>query len=97
MTTRLINGDCVLVQEQISDNSIDLLLTDLPYNISEDGAKPEWIDPETGKNKNTIHSQRFDENFESGWDTVTHEDFLKNLSDWSAMWFKKLSVFRFFL
>jgi site-specific DNA-methyltransferase (adenine-specific) len=90
MTTRLINGDCVLVQEQIPDNSIDLLLTDLPYNISEDGAKPEWIDPETGENKNTIHSQRFDENFESNWDTVSHEDFLKNLSDWSSMWFKKL-------
>ena len=86
----LINGDCIVVADQITDNSVDLLLTDLPYNISEDGAKPEWRDPVTGENKNTIHSQRFDENFESEWDTVTHEDFLANLKSWSAMWFSKL-------
>ena len=38
--------------EQISavpDGTIDLLLTDPPYNISNDGANPQWIDPETGK------------------------------------------------
>ena len=86
----LINGDCVLVADQVADGSVDLLLTDLPYNISEDGAKPEWRDPVTGENKNTIHSQRFDENFESNWDTVSHEEFLNNLTAWSTMWFKKL-------
>ena len=86
----LINGDCVLVADQVADDSVDLLLTDLPYNISEDGAKPEWRDPVTGENKNTIHSQRFDENFESNWDTVSHEEFLNNLTAWSTMWFKKL-------
>ena len=86
----LINGDCVLVADQVADGSVDLLLTDLPYNISEDGAKPEWRDPVTGENKNTIHSQRFDENFESNWDTVSHEDFLKQMQDWSRMWFDKL-------
>ena len=56
----LINGDCTVVADQITDNSVDFLLTDPPYNISDDGAKPEWRDPETGENKNTIHSQRFD-------------------------------------
>ena len=86
----LINGDCTLVADQIADNSVDLLLTDPPYNISDDGAKPEWIDPETGENKNTIHSQRFDENFESNWDSVTHEEFLQQMQSWSEMWFKKL-------
>jgi len=86
----LINGDCVLVADQVADGSVDLLLTDLPYNISEDGAKPEWRDPVTGENKNTIHSQRFDENFETNWDTVSHEEFLNNLTAWSTMWFKKL-------
>ena len=86
----LINGDCVLVADQVADGSVDLLLTDLPYNISEDGAKPEWVDPVTGENKNTIHSQRFDENFETNWDTVSHEEFLNNLTAWSIMWFKKL-------
>ena len=86
----LINSDCTLVADQITDNSIDFLLTDPPYNISDDGAKPEWIDPKTGQNKNTIHSQRFDENFDSNWDSVTHEEFLQQMQSWSAVWHRKL-------
>jgi site-specific DNA-methyltransferase (adenine-specific) len=86
----LINGDCTLVADQIADNSVDFLLTDPPYNISDDGAKPEWRDPETGENKNTIHSQRFDENFDSNWDSVTHEEFLQQIKSWSEVWYKKL-------
>ena len=86
----LINGDCTLVADQIADNSVDLLLTDPPYNISDDGAKPEWRDPETGENKNTIHSQRFDENFDSNWDSVTHEEFLQQIKSWSEVWYRKL-------
>lgn len=89
MITR-IQG-CILEQQnQIPDSSIDLLLTDPPYNISENGADVDWTDPVTGENKNRIHSQRFDESFEQNWDTVTHEDFIKQLSDWSAVWSKKL-------
>jgi len=87
---KLINGDCLHISDQIDNESIDLLLTDPPYNISNDGAKPEWIDPKTGKNKNTIHSQRFSESFDKDWDAVTHEEFLKQLEDWSSMWFNKL-------
>jgi|TARA_B100001094_G_scaffold84312_1_gene80627 site-specific DNA-methyltransferase (adenine-specific) len=86
----LINGDCTLVADQITDNSIDFLLTDPPYNISDDGAKPEWIDPKTGENKNTIHSQKFDENFDSNWDSVTHEEFLQQMESWSKVWYNKL-------
>ena len=86
----LINADCTIVADQITDNSIDLLLTDLPYNISGDGAKPEWVDPKTGENKNTIHSQRFDENFDSNWDSITHEEFLTQMKSWSELWFAKL-------
>ena len=86
----LINGDCTLVADQITDNSIDFLLTDPPYNISDDGAKPEWIDPKTGENKNTIHSQKFDENFDSNWDSVTHEEFLQQMESWSKVWYDKL-------
>ena len=86
----LINGDCTLVADQITDNSIDFLLTDPPYNISDDGAKPEWIDPKTGENKNTIHSQKFDENFDTNWDRVTHEEFLKQMESWSKVWYDKL-------
>ena len=66
------------------------MLTDPPYNISDDGAKPEWRDPKTGENKNTIHSQRCDENFESNWDSVTHEEFIQQMQSWSEMGFKKL-------
>lgn len=86
----LINGDCTLVADQITDNSIDFLLTDPPYNISDDGAKPEWIDPKTGENKNTIHSQKFDENFDTNWDRVTHDEFLKQMGSWSKVWYDKL-------
>ena len=86
----MINGDCTVVADQITDNSVDFLLTDPPYNISDDGAKPEWRDPETGENKNTIHSQRFDENFESNWDSVTHEEFIQQMQSWSEVWYRKL-------
>ena len=85
-----IEGDCLLISDQIKDGSIDLLLTDLPYNISRDGAKPVWIDKETGENKNTIHSQKFSENFDEDWDNVSHEEFLAQLKDWSELWFKKM-------
>jgi DNA modification methylase len=88
--TTLIQGDCLEVADQIQDDSIGLLLTDPPYNISEGGAKPVWIDPETGENKNTIHSQKFSESFDQDWDAVTHEQFLVQMTQWSQMWFKKM-------
>lgn len=87
---KTIHGDCLQIEDQIKDNSIDLLLTDPPYNISEGGAQPVWIDKETGLNKTNIHNQQFDEQFDEDWDKVEHTDFLKQLDDWSALWFKKL-------
>lgn len=88
--TTLIQGDCLEVSDQIQDLSIDLVLTDPPYNISEGGAKPVWIDPATGVNKNTIHSQKFSESFDQDWDAVTHEQFLVQMTQWSQMWFEKM-------
>ncbi len=85
-----INGDMTEVSDQIKDDSVDLLLTDPPYNISEDGAQPVWIDKETGKNKTTIHNQKFSESFEQDWDDVEHEEFIKQLETWSNIWFKKI-------
>ena len=79
--------------EQISavpDGTIDLLLTDPPYNISGDGANPQWIDPETGKNLSTIHNQRFSENFTENWDAVSHSEFLSQIDSWCAAWFTKI-------
>lgn len=81
------------MQEQlknVDNESVDLLLTDPPYNISEKGAKPVWVDKETGENKNGIHSQRFSEDFDENWDAVTHEEFLEQLDEWSKLWFEKM-------
>jgi len=85
-----IHGDMLTVADQIADNSVNLLLTDPPYNISDGGAKPEWTDPVTGENRNGIHSQRFDDSFEENWDSVDHHEFILQLDQWSAVWAKKL-------
>lgn len=90
MAITSLQGNCLAVSDQIKDSSIDFLLTDPPYNISQDGADPVWIDPETGENKNTIHSQKFSENFSEDWDAVSHEEFLEQLRSWSQLWYKKL-------
>ena len=87
---KTIHGDCLQVGDQINDNSIDLLLTDPPYNISEGGAQPVWIDKETGENKTNIHNQQYSNSFDDDWDKVEHDDFLKQLDDWAGLWFKKL-------
>ena len=34
MSVRLLKGDCLELMKSIPDKSIDLLLTDPPYNIS---------------------------------------------------------------
>ena len=90
MAITSIQGDCLFVADQIKDSSIDLLLTDPPYNISEDGAQPVWIDKETGKNKTNIHNQKFSESFEHNWDEVEHDVFLSQINDWAKLWFKKV-------
>jgi len=89
MITR-INGDCIEVAYEIPDLSIDLLLTDPPYNISGGGAEPVWIDKATGLNKTTIHNQNFSKDFAENWDDVEHDEFLSQLDSWSEMWFSKL-------
>jgi len=85
-----IQGDMLEQDDKIADNSVDFVFTDPPYNISEDGAKPVWIDKETGENKSTIHNQKFSEAFEQDWDNVEHDEFLTQMTDWSKFWFKKL-------
>lgn len=85
-----INKDCTTAGSDIADSSIDLLLTDPPYNISEDGAFPVWIDKATGKNKTTIHNQNFSESFEQDWDSVEHTEFLNQIESWAKFWFSKM-------
>ena len=86
----LFQGNFLSFDDQIENNSVDLLLTDPPYNISEDGANPVWIDKETGENKTTIHNQKFSESFENNWDEVEHDDFLGQIHTWAEFWFKKI-------
>lgn len=90
MIITTISGDMLEQDSAINDESIDLLLTDPPYNISGGGAKPVWIDKETGKNKSTIHNQKFSEEFEENWDDVSHDEFLSQIDSWSHFWFKKI-------
>jgi DNA modification methylase len=90
MTITTIQGDCIQVSNQIKNNSIDLLLTDPPYNISSDGAKPVWLDKDTGKNKNSIHSQQFSESFEQNWDDIGHDEFIGQITEWSKLWYTKI-------
>jgi len=79
--------------KDVSDNSIRLLLTDPPYNISEKGANCTWSKTDDNGIKidaNTIHNQKFDEAFEDKWDSVTSDDFKAQLTDWASAWFPKL-------
>jgi len=91
MIKTLINDDCLNAESQIADGSVDLVLTDPPYNISATGpADVVWKDPITGENKSSIHSQNFSQEFDEAWDDVTHDEFLLQLQAWSELWFKKL-------
>jgi len=86
----IFNKDILNCDDDIADGTIDLILTDPPYNISTNGAKPVWNDPVTGENKNTIHSQKFSETFEENWDDVSKEEYIEQLKKWSVFWYKKL-------
>jgi DNA modification methylase len=62
--------------KNVADKSIDLLLTDPPFNIAQE------TNFHTYK-ENTIHSYKFDAKTEEQWDTFSHEDFIKELNDWA--------------
>jgi len=88
----ILNGNMLDELKKVDSDSVSLLLTDPPYNISERGAKPEWstVDTETGEriNKNTIHSQKFDETFTENWDSIDNKDFKEQMRDWATKWFR---------
>lgn len=88
----LLQGPMQDQLNNIDDNSVDLLLTDPPYNISEKGAKPKWFKEIDGKKVDVtnIHSQRFDETFDEQWDSVTHEKFVEQLHQWACAWYPKI-------
>ena len=67
----------------VNDNSIDLVLTDPPFNISKETNFHTY-------EKNTIHSYEFDKQNEEKWDTYSHEEFLIKLDEWSSEWSRVL-------
>ena len=89
---KLLCGDMLEQLSEVEDLSVDLLLTDPPYNISEKGAKPIWFKEIDGERVNVtnIHSQRFDETFDEQWDSVTHEKFVEQLHRWARAWYPKI-------
>lgn len=72
-------GDLNLVNDDnfswLPDKSVDLVLTDPPFNIARDTNFHTY-------EKNTIHSYRFDE--EKGWDSYSREQFVELLRNWSS-------------
>jgi DNA modification methylase len=59
----------------VPDSSIDLVLTDPPFNIARDTNFHTYAN-------NTINSYRFDE--DKGWDTYTPKEFVDLMGVWSA-------------
>ena len=83
-----ICGDICKVSDQIEDNSIDLLLTDPPYNISREGNQTVWM--KDGKNISVMHNMKFDKDFSDSWDTLSKDEFKNNLIDWCNVFSSKL-------
>jgi DNA modification methylase len=67
----------------ISNATVDLVLTDPPFNIS----KPTNF---ASYEKNTIHSYQFDDDSSEDWDTYSHEEFIVKLDEWAAGWSRVL-------
>jgi DNA modification methylase len=59
----------------LEDKSVDLVLTDPPFNIAQDTNFHTY-------EKNTINSYRFDE--DKGWDSYSQDGFIKLLNDWAV-------------
>ena len=75
-----LNVDSLILHQDnyanVPNGSIDFLLTDPPFNIAQETNFHTYKD-------NTIHSYKFDAKTEEQWDTFSHEDFIKELGDWS--------------
>lgn len=65
----------------LRDSSVDLILTDPPFNIARDTNFHTY-------EKNTINSYRFDK--DKGWDSHSPEGFRALLADWSKEFFRVL-------
>lgn len=82
---KLINGDCFEEINKIEDNSIDLVLTDPPFNIA--------IASKLTKRRNKICSpaEAWGTEFKDNWENF--EEYRKFINDIAKMCFQKLKKF----
>lgn len=73
---QLLHGNFNILVKDISNNSIDMILTDPPYNISQPG--------KVTKQGSKIVNANFDEG--DNWDSTNLEVFASRLSDWVGEW-----------
>lgn len=82
----LLKGDCLELFDTIEDGSIDLILTDPPYNISQDGhsiIRANLNSALMRRESNIVYD--FGE-----WDKMTDEDYLAFTKDWFTKCVDKL-------
>lgn len=85
---RLLNGDCLDLLDEIEDESIDCILTDPPYNISQCGKtfNRSKLSSPTVRREKAI-------NYDFGiWDRMERDDFLLFTKAWFEKACKKLKI-----
>ncbi|MFA6190664.1 MAG: site-specific DNA-methyltransferase [Candidatus Staskawiczbacteria bacterium] len=78
MENSLIKGDCLEILKNIPSNSINLIITDPPYNISKENNNRD-----RSKAWNPVMRRESKLNFDFGdWDNKTREEFLGFTKEW---------------
>ena len=80
------HGDCLELLNEVEDNSVDLILTDPPYNISKENDNRD-------KSKLNSSIMRRDKaiNYDFGeWDNMSRDEFLSFTKEWFSMCCNKL-------
>lgn len=82
----LLNGDCIELLDNIPDGSVDLILTDPPYNISQKGKE---LKRSTFKSPAIRRSKNIRLDF-GDWDLMDRQNFLKFTKTWFTKCINKL-------
>ena len=78
MTNKIINGDCIEELKKLPDNSVDLILTDPPYNISKLNDNRD-----RSKMNAPIHRRNSPITMDFGeWDNMERKEFLEFTKIW---------------
>ena len=80
---KLYHGDCLELMKQIQDGSVDIVLTDPPFNISQDSMS---IDRSQFKNKKMRRNSGVTLDF-GDWDKKERKDFI----EFTRLWFNECS------